>query len=184
MSKQNPLTPSSLLIALVLATAAGCGGATFEGNTYRDAEASYRVGNWPAGWTRIEVGEGADLAFEASALDSVAQVNATCDPSLDIPLSSLTNHLLIGFTEREELTQETVPFAEREALVTDVTAKLDGVPRRLRLVVLKKDGCVYDFALVGPPDARFDRARADFDAWRAGFSTSRRSPSASAASTR
>jgi len=159
------------MICLVALSALGCSGASFEGNVYRDAEASYHVGQWPTGWRRVSLGDSGDLAFEAERLDSLAQVNASCDPSLDIPLSSLTNHLLIGFTEREGMTQVTEAFAEREALVTDLSAKLDGVPRRLRLVVLKKDGCVYDFALVGPADARFDRARADFDAWRAGFST-------------
>jgi len=151
--------------------ALGCAHASYHGGVYRDDEASYHVGDLGAGWQRLELDSETDLAFEASALDAMAQINASCDPALDIPLSSLTNHLLIGFTEREGRTQETLPFAEREALFTDVTAKLDGVPRRLRLVVLKKDGCVYDFALVGPTDARFERARGDFDAWLTGFST-------------
>jgi len=166
-------TPLALAL-LLLATGpllGGCGGSQYDGQLYRDEESRYTVGQWDSGWQRVELGEGADLAFEAEALDSLAQVNASCDPALDIPLSSLTNHLLIGFTERDGLTQETVPFAGREALVTDLAAKLDGVPRRLHLVVLKKDGCVYDFALVGPVDARFGRARTNFDAWLAGFST-------------
>ena len=128
--------------------ASACAHASYQGGVYRDAEASYHMGDLGPEWRRVDVD--ADLAFEASSLDAIMQVNATCDPSLDIPLSSLTNHLLIGFTEREGRTEETLPFAEREALFTDVEAKLDGVRRRLRLVVLKKDGCVYDFALVGP----------------------------------
>jgi len=156
------------LVALAL-WASACAHASYQGGVYRDAEASYHVGDLGPEWRRVDVD--ADLAFEASSLDAIMQVNATCDPSLDIPLSSLTNHLLIGFTEREGRTEETLPFAEREALFTDVEAKLDGVRRRLRLVVLKKDGCVYDFALVGPPDARFDQGRAGFDAWLTGFST-------------
>jgi len=160
------------LSCLVLALwAGGCAHSSYAGGVYRDAEASYHVGELGPEWRRIDVDADTDLAFEASTLDSVLQVNATCDPSLDIPLSSLTNHLLIGFTEREGRTEQTLPFAEREALFTDVDAKLDGVRRRLRLVVLKKDGCVYDFALVGPPDARFDQARSAFDAWLSGFST-------------
>lgn len=158
------------LVALAL-SASACAHASYQGGVYRDAEASYHVGELGPGWQRLEVDAGTDLAFEAASLDAVAQVNASCDPALDIPLSSLTNHLLIGFTEREGRTDQTLPFAQREALFTDVVAKLDGVRRRLRLVVLKKDGCVYDFALVGPPDARFDQARGAFDAWLSGFST-------------
>jgi len=160
-----------LISALALTIwALGCAHASFQGGVYRDEEASYHVGEFGSDWRRLELDEPTDLAFEAPALDVVAQVNASCDPALDIPLSSLTNHLLIGFTEREGREQQTLPFAQREALFTQLDAKLDGVPRRLRLVVLKKNGCVYDFALIGPPDARFDRARRDFDAWLSGFS--------------
>jgi hypothetical protein len=161
-----------LIHSLALAIwALGCAHASYQGGVYRDDEASYHIGAFGAGWQRLELEAETALAFEAPSLDAVAQVNASCDPALDLPLSSLTNHLLIGFTEREGRSEETLPFAGREALFTDVTAKLDGVPRRLRLAVLKKDGCVYDFALVGPADARFERARRDFDAWLAGFST-------------
>lgn len=161
---------TTLIAVLQICAAAGCGGAEYSRGDYQDAEARYHVGELGEPWRRAPV-EGGDLAFEAPPLDSLIQVNASCDPALDIPLSSLRNHLLIGFTERQVESEETVPFAGREALVTEVVAKLDGVPRRLRLVVLKKDGCVYDFALVGPTDGRFEQARAAFAPWLAEFST-------------
>ena len=94
---------------------------------------------------------------------------ASCDPDLDIPLSSLRNHLLIGFTERELRDERLVPLDSREALRTHLVAKLDGVPREMVLTVLKKDGCVYDFALVAPPGGEFERARGDYERLLAGF---------------
>lgn len=112
-----------------------------------------------------------DLAFSHPELASVIQVNASCDPQLDIPLEALTRHLLIGFTQREVHSEERVLLASREALRTHVTAALDGVPRELLLYVLKKDGCVYDFALVAPPGGRFSEARGDFQQLIEGFET-------------
>ena len=61
----------------------------------------------------------------------------------------------------------------REALRTVARAKLDGVPRELELVVLKKDGCVYDFALVAPPGRPFTDAQATFRAMLDSFRTLR-----------
>jgi hypothetical protein len=69
------------------------------------------------------------------------------------------------------LEEELVPMDGREALRTHFRAKLDGVPRDMLLQILKKDSCVYDFALVTPPDASFDEALLDFDQMLAGFTT-------------
>ena len=88
----------------------------------------------------------------------------------DVPLPALTKHLLFGFTERQVQSQERIPLDGREALVTHAMAKLDGVPRELVLVVLKKNGCVYDFALAAPHET-FERARHDYEALVAGFRT-------------
>ena len=86
-------------------------------------------------------------------LGAIIQVNATCDPDMDVSLSGLRNHLLIGLTEREVQSEETISLDGREALRTHVVAKLDGVPREMMLTVLKKDGCVYDFMLIGANDS-------------------------------
>ena len=96
-------------------------------------------------------------------------MNSTCDqPDQDVPLQALTRHLLNGFTAYtfppvDEADLQTVPMDGREALRTHVVAKLDGVPRELLLVVMKKDDCIYDFALVAPPGAQFEQARPDFE---------------------
>ena len=63
-----------------------------------------------------------DLAWRHPERGAIIQINASCDPSMDLPLRALTNHLLIGFTEREIRDQQLLPMAGREAL-TD-TSKL------------------------------------------------------------
>ncbi len=140
-----------------------CGAAHYAAGVYDDGEVRYRL--TPPGqevWRSIEVDRHNDLAWMNERLGAVIQVNGSCDPSLDIPLRALTNHLLFGFTERTIDAQELVPMDGREALRTQARAKLDGVPRQLELVVLKKDGCVYDFALVTRPGETFARAQAVF----------------------
>ena len=150
---------------------AGCGGGpSLTGHVYRDAEARYRVGELSASFVRLELGQN-DLAWHSEDLEALVQVNATCDPFQDVPLTSLTNHLLIGFTDREWRAQRTVPLDGREALRSHVRARLDGVARELVLVVLKKDQCTYDFALIAAPGEHFDAARTAFEAFVVGFTT-------------
>lgn len=145
-----------------------CGGPRLEAGVYRDGPVAFAVAE-PTGWRPLDVGGSNDLAWERAG--AIIQINGACRDSLDIPLVALTNHLLIGFTEREIIAQELVPMDGREALRTHVRAKLDGVPRELVLHVLKKDGCVYDMALVSPPGPSFDAAASSYDALLASFGT-------------
>lgn len=161
---------SRFFLALVL-FAAGCGGgASFSNHVYRDAEAHYRVGEVGSRWERVGIGDN-DLAWHDAGTGSVVQVNATCDPFQDVPLSALTNHLLIGFTDREWRSSDGVPLDGREALRSHVVARLDGVPRELLLYVLKKDQCTYDLALIAPPGDAFRAAEPEFERLVAGFTT-------------
>ncbi len=164
------LVLASLAIVLGLSACSGASG-QLRGSVYRDAEASYRIGSLPGSWRRLTVEDQNDLAWRSESLASIVQVNATCDPASDVPLSALTNHLLMGFTDREVQAEELVPMDGREALRTRVVARLDGVPRELLFYVMKKDDCVYDLALVSPPGAPFERALVEFEPFVAGFST-------------
>jgi hypothetical protein len=150
---------------------AGCGGgSTFVNGVYHDAEARYRVGELGSSWDRMDIDDN-DLAWHSGEHGAVVQVNATCDPGNDVPLTSLTNHLLIGFTDREYRSSDVVQLDGREALRSHVIAQLDGVPRELLLYVLKKDDCTYDFALIAPNDERFTRAESEFEQLVRGFTT-------------
>lgn len=161
----------ALLIAASSALACG-GGPALRGNVFEGEETRYRVGELGPGWQRLDVADQNDLAFHHEGAGAIVQVNSSCDPTSDVPLTSLTNHLLIGFTERDIRDQRVIPMDEREALRTHVVARLDGVPRELLLVVMKKDDCVYDFALITPPDASFAQAAPEFERFVGGFSTS------------
>ena len=156
----------------VLATA--CARPGFDGTTYRDSEVAFRVGPVPASWHRIEVSE-TRLAFRDDQAQALIAVGGRCDrDGDDVPLEALTHHLFLYFTNRHVEKQERVALDGREALRTELSAELDGVPRSFVIVVLKKDGCVYDFMLVTPPGA-LERTRQSFDDFVRGFSASTRS---------
>ena len=70
-------------------------------------------------------------------------INGRCIPEDgDAPLSSLTDHLIMGTTERQFTTEETVPLDAREARHSLLKAKLDGVVMAYDVYVMKKNGCV------------------------------------------
>ncbi len=112
------------------------------------------------------------LAFVDEPTGGTVSVYGRCGKDADdVPLTALTQHLLIGFTEREFGQQKVVQLDGREALHTIVHAKLDGVRTGLSLYVLKKDGCVFDLVFAAAPSS-FDGGLPRFDAFVSGFATS------------
>jgi hypothetical protein len=161
---------SALAVVLCLASAS-CGHArTFdEGVLHKDGVA-VRVGPVPAAWRRIQV-DGADLAFRDDERGGSALFNVRCGRhDDDAPLTVLTDHLIMGTTERAFDAQDIVPFDGREALHTLLRAKLDGVPMQYDIYVMKKDGCLFDLVYVAPP-GRFADGAADFEHFATGVRT-------------
>lgn len=143
------------------------------GEYYRKGDVSYRVTGPHEGWRRVGFAEN-DLAW-VSADGHVLAMNATCDDHGDPSLEVLTNHLLMGFTDRQLKAREVQEIDGREALESRYDAKLDGVEVELKLVVLKKDGCVHDFSYIAPK-GQLSRYRDEFEALLDGFTTGRSAP--------
>lgn len=146
------------LVGSLVAGAAGVGCAArgLQGAVFVKPEVRYRVGLprlAPDGPWRATSLPGNDAAW-AGPDGLVLAVNATCDRSDDAPLEVLTRHVLMGFTEREEVSSAIAPLDGREALRTGWAAKLDGVPVDIELAVLKKNGCVHDFTAIAPRGRR------------------------------
>jgi hypothetical protein len=130
-----------------------------------------QLGPVPAEWRPLSV-DGADLAYRDEAREGSALFDVRCGGrDDDAPLSVLTEHLIMGTTEREYDSQETIPFDGREALHTLMRAKLDGVPMQYDIFVMKKNGCVYDLVYVAPP-ARFSQGAPAFEAFARGLHAS------------
>ncbi len=150
------LARSTLIFTLALLSSSACGGppsprGSFHAGLWRRGEEQFRVKPLPPPWRLISAPDG-DVAFHDQRSASVIAANATCRGHKDPPLQVLVNDLLVGTTEREVLLDERVPLDGREALHNVVKLRLDGVPLVYDVYVLKKDGCVYDLALVTPPE--------------------------------
>jgi len=152
-------------IALLLT---GCGSA-FDGALYRGDGFAFRVAPPPEAWQRIEISHAA-LAFRDADGGTIAVDTRCRADGGDVPLASLTQHLFLGFTDREILTQTVVPFDGREAMHTLLSAKLDGVPKKFDVWVMKKDDCVHDLYYIADT-AHFERGSAAFERFVQGFAT-------------
>ena len=142
---------------------------SFDGKVYQGNGFSYRVAPPPADWQPLDVSDAA-LAFRAARSGGTIMVHGRCDrDGEDVPLSSLTQHLFLHFTERDIEREVREPFDGREVLKTTMRAKLDGVEHRYLVWVMKKDKCVYDLMFFSAPSG-FESGGARFSEWAAGFS--------------
>ena len=163
-------TVATLLLGALVAACGGAARRSFDGTVYRDGPVAFQIAPAPAAWRAVAVND-ASLAYRDDSHGASVLVNARCRRADDrTPLNALTNHLLMGSTAREVLSQQTEPFDAREALHTKVRAKWDGVPISVDIYVMKKDGCVYDFAYMGDPDA-YDAGVAEFERFVRSFRT-------------
>jgi hypothetical protein len=152
----SPVHSARALPGLALIACLGaCAGLSH--GIYRDGTTHYRVGDVPSGWQSLTL-EGNDVTWLSRDSAHSVAVNATCVDHEDSNLAVLTRHLLMGFSQQQVLTQATVTLDGREALRSHVLARLDGVAVELVLVVLKKNGCVYDFTYLSPPGRVAERA--------------------------
>ncbi len=162
-----------IVVAVALAAgpcASGCAHASssFTEDVLSKGDLRVQVGPVPGSWRRIDV-DSADLAFRDDSRQGSVLVNVRCGQhDDDAPLSSLTEHLIMGTTERTFETEEVIPFDRREAMHSVMRAKLDGVPMQYDIYVMKKDGCLYDLVYVAPPD-NFAEGATDFERFAKGL---------------
>jgi len=154
--------------SLGLLALASCAAGRFDGVVYRDSQVAFRVGRMGPNWRRLSLSGGDVLLRHAGG--GAVLANAVCSGIKDVPLEVLANQALFGVVETQEWSRDVVTLDGRAALRLRLAGTLDGVPVDLDLVVLKKDGCVYDLQLVAGP-AVFAERDHDFDRLVAGFGT-------------
>jgi hypothetical protein len=147
----------------------GCRSVSLHDGVVNTPDTRYRIGPIPAAWHQVNLKE-SDFSWVTSPPDYAFWVNSTCKQYDDIPLVALNRQLLIGFTDVQKVEQGTETLDGREALVSHYRASIDGIARELALVVVKKDGCIYDFAYVAPVDA-YSARLAEFQALYRGLAT-------------
>lgn len=156
------LRRGAMLIAFGLSLAA-CGGPSFDGQVFKNEQLSFRVTETPKGWRQIDASH-ALVSFRDDAAQATIAISGRCgQDGDDVPLSALTHHLFLHFTDRQISSQETLMLDEREAMRTELVAKLDGVPKHFIIYVLKKNNCVYDFLHISPAESNAAESSANFE---------------------
>jgi hypothetical protein len=161
-------------IVVAMVALASCGHAPPKGHWNAGSrqlcvrEVCYVVGALPASWRLIHQQSGA-LGYFNDDASAIVAANVTCAANAEAaPLDALTRQLLVGYTDRQLVSQERVALDRREALRTRLSARLDGVPIELDLFVLKRNGCIFDLSFVAPADS-FARRAPDFASFVGGF---------------
>ncbi|MCB9753509.1 MAG: hypothetical protein H6713_26500 [Myxococcales bacterium] len=133
------------------------------------AEATYRFGLPGGDWQPLNE-PGAQVVWANSQYPAVIHLDSQCGKHGDSSIEQFADHLRIDFREWNVVSQAVEPLAGRDAVRTVVVGELDGVQQmQMELVILKKDGCLFDFQLLAPP-AHFAQGKPDFDRVVAGFS--------------
>ena len=135
--------------SLLVFCAFGCAAQSqYTGTEYRDQQVAFRIGEAPPGYRRLQSRD-AKLLLQNDQLGSTLMLNARCEQDGDdVPLRSLVQHLFIQFTEREQISEREFILDGRAAYEMVLQARLDGVERHFIVIVLKKNGCVFDFVQV------------------------------------
>ncbi len=167
---------ASLVVALAGWASSGFGSpgcassGSFDAGVFRAGGVDFQIAPLPAGWRRISMTD-ADLVYRDDSHDASVLINGHCNQGgEDVPLSALTEQLIMGTTERQFRLEETIPMDAREARHTLLSAKLDGVPMDYDIYVMKKNGCIYDLVYVGPPQS-VEGGKAAFEQFVRGFHT-------------
>lgn len=164
---RDPFWTLGLVFGLVLSA---CAGPSFDGRVYRGNGLAFRIGPLPDRWRALQADDTL-LAFHDERQGATIAVNGRCGvDGDDVPLRALTHHLFLHFTDRRVIDQRALTLDGREALRTEMSAELDGVPRRFVVYVLKKNQCVYDFMWIGA-DTATAATGSDFQRFVQGFST-------------
>jgi hypothetical protein len=136
------------------------------------SEVCYGVGALDGEWRMVHQ-ESASAGWYNARVGGVIETNATCRDDVEAaPLAALTRELLVGYSERRVTDQALLPMLGREGLRTRIEAKLDGVPMRLEIYVIKRNGCVFDIGYAAPPD-RFDAGEPAFTQFAGSFTDGR-----------
>lgn len=114
---------------------------------------AFRLGVLGSVWKQKKIDVRA-LVFVNSQDGATITVDSWCKGAFDdAALATLADQVFLGYLGVKPLSQKNFRLDGREALQKAVAASLDGVPVYLNVVVLKMNGCVFDFVYVSTPQS-------------------------------
>jgi hypothetical protein len=128
----------------------------------------YRVGAIPPGWREQKVGR-RGMAFHEPTTGALMTTQAACGAAFeDAPLKGLMGSLTSGLAPDTVEPAQSLRLDGRGALRQSSYRVVDGVRVFIDAVVVKKNGCAFDFVLLAPPAQR-QRVASLFETFVHGF---------------
>lgn len=139
------------------------------GRVYLKKDSFYRVGDLPDGWrlmkTRVRT-----VSFYNGELGASISTDAFCGSSVEgRRIDSLSGELISALEKREVLGEKEFELDGRGAVRQLVRGEMDGMPVLLDLVVVRKNGCVFDFYSITPGASADSKLGMAFDAFFKSF---------------
>lgn len=114
------------------------------------------------GWNKVNA-DLADHAFRHDGSKSFLLINSLCRKYDRTTLKQLTDNLLAGLQNSTVLEQSERKLFSRSSLRTIASGSLDGVSTSMLIEVVRRDRCIYDFALISPEKTISKKLQDDFD---------------------
>jgi hypothetical protein len=93
--------------------------------------------------------EDSDKAFQLPS-GNIATVTSSCRRHPEASLELLTKHLLMGTRHVSIERRDSLKIGDSDALLTKLSASMEGAKFNMIVVVTRKSDCVFDFSLVSP----------------------------------
>ena len=123
-----------------------------DGRVFIQHDRYYRVGVLPSGWQAMKTKARA-ISFYNSDYKSSISTDAFCGRDVtDRKLETLGGEMITALEGRSVLYEKNFDLDGRGAVRQKLTGSLDGVSVVVDLVVVRKNGCVFDFYAVMPPN--------------------------------
>ena len=108
----------------------------------------YKVGKLPQGWERMHASSKA-ISFYNKSYDSSITTDVFCGREFsDRPLEVLAGEFASALANKKVIFTDNIMLSERGALRLSVSGKMDGVDVGMDIVVVKRNGCNFDFVAV------------------------------------
>jgi len=130
------------LIMLILIFLAHC--ASLDINVENKKSENYEIDKLPKHWAPVK-DTLADNSYWSKKTGATILINSLCEKYGSASLFVLTQNILRGIDDLNTEVEEEITLAERKALHTVATGKIDGVSIKTNIYIMRKDYCIYDF---------------------------------------
>ena len=102
----------------------------------------------PVGFSSFEQ-EPLDKAWRNLKNGNTISFLTECKSSTDPSHKTIRDGIISGISEASIISQKMIQFNNRPTLDSIIKGAVDGIPTKMRILILKKDECIYTITYVG-----------------------------------